>query len=262
MFRIFKSNSTAQRGVTIVELLVIITVAGILSTIVFTTLDDLYQSNVRAIAETTQAADTRSALHTIEDSLTLASGVLASYTPPAAPFGPDDSDQPWSFTYPGTPGFQTLLVRSAASTKNPDGSRAVVVNSDSTACPAAGSSSIVFNTTIFFVKNGTLYRRTQTPKPCTLASAQKQTCATTATVRTDCQSNDARLLDNVTKLQFDYYTQASDTIPMNISDTATDISTAQAVDVTIETTRRINGQKHASSASTRVVVDNRKVATP
>ncbi len=258
------SNNTSRAGFTIVELVVVITVMGILSGLIFGAFNDLYRSNVNAIAVTTQTSDTRGALNTIEDNLTLSNSVMASYVPPSAPLGSNDQVAPWSYSYPasGAP-TQTLIVESAASTLN-GGTRDFIINGNTSVspqgCTPSSNSVLLYNAIVFFVKDSVLYRRTiNNPNPCGQIIIQKQSCAAAYRSNINCRATDAKLLENVTGLTFKYYAQASDAMPMAIDATnaATLIPTARAVDVAVETTRRINGKDNKISASTRVVVNNR-----
>ncbi|MBI3889662.1 type II secretion system protein [Candidatus Saccharibacteria bacterium] len=259
-------NKETTSGFTVVELIVVMTVMGILAGIVFGALSDLYYSNVKSIAITSQISDTRGALHSIEDDLTLSNAVVASYAPLTSPLGSNDQMAPWSYSYPGVGSpMQTLIIESAASTQTTPDRRDFIINGNTAVspqgCTPSSNSVLLYNTIVFFVKNSTLYRRTiNNPNPCGQTIIQKQSCAAAYSSNSNCRAVDARLVDNVSALTFKYYAQASDTAPMAIDPTnaGTLIPTAKAVDVTIETTRRIDGKSNTMAASTRVIVSNRQ----
>lgn len=252
-------TSNNHWGFTVVELVVVITVLGILVGLLFGFFNDLYQSNMRAIATTTQLGDTRSALRTIEDNMTLSSGVLATFAPAASPLGADNGSAEWRYNDPvvGSVG-QALISQSYATNSNQqDPSRSLIVDSTSpSGCTAASSSTFVKNTTIFFVRNGNLFRRTLTGLnacPATPGIYQKQTCAKGIT-HSSCKGTDALLLTDVIKFAINYYAQATDTVPIDITSgsAATDIASAKAMDITIETRRKAAGTDTVSSANTRL----------
>lgn len=260
MFHTF-NNKKPSWGFTVVELIVVITVLGILAGILFTTFDDLYQSNVKAIATTTQVSDTRAALRTVEDNLTLSSGVLATFTPSSSPLGADNNTADWRYDDPTTGSAgQALISQSYASNGDPQNtSRSLIIDSTSpNGCTSASTSVFVKNTTVFFVRNGELYRRTLTGGnacPSTPSMYQKQTCGRGISAAV-CQATDALLLTDVSKFTINYYASATDTIPIDVksASASTDIATAKALDITIETTRLISGNNNVSTATTRLAL--------
>lgn len=198
-----------NRGFTVVELMIVILISGILATVLFGPLDDLYTSNTRGLKSVIKTADTRGALRTIERKISLSDSFYGANQIT------DPSGATWAWT--GTSSTSRVLITGNYATTideaaDPTNARALVYDSTCT--------TPLMNNYIYFVSNGTLYRRTlkNTTLPAStcgsLTIGQKQTCATSNTA-SYCEGKDAAILSDVTSFTVDYYTNAGDstTIP-------------------------------------------------
>jgi prepilin-type N-terminal cleavage/methylation domain-containing protein len=196
----------ASKGFTVVELIVVITVSGLLMTVLFGPLNDLYQDNTRGVKSVIQVADTRGALRFIQHNVSLGYSFLNTNQIT------DPTGTSWTWTGSGTTS-RVLITRNYATTideaVDTSGTRALLYGS------GACSATPLFNNIIYFVNNGTLYRRTikNTTSTCAGAVGQKQTC-TAGYTNPACQATDAKILSNVTNFTVDYYDTASSTTPI------------------------------------------------
>lgn len=198
-----KHISTRYRGFTIPELIIVITVGAILAGLLFGPLNDLYQSNNRSLKNVIKVADTRGSLRAIEHNITLAYAFDDSVT--------DQTSTTWNWTGAGSTN-RVLITQNYATTidepQDTTGARTLVFSNTDCTTP-------LLNTYIYFVSNGTLYRRLvkSTGTPCSGSVAQKQTCAIGDT-HAYCQATDATLLTGVTSFTIDYYSSAAATTAM------------------------------------------------
>lgn len=240
-----------ERGFTIIELIVVITVLGILIGLVLNTLANFYISNQATLTQTIQSSDSRNALRTIENDLTNTDGFLTTTSMDVeTPNGSDDDEAPWDYKGNGT---NRILIAKVYATDLPstDPARQLAYLDDggcadlSTATPAQVN-------LVYFVKEDpnnpgqyNLYRRTMLPTEalCGTGTYHKQTCASNKISENPslCQASDAVLLYNIKSFAIDYYTEPTSqtTIPDQYS--TGDITTARSIRVTITATRQVNG---------------------
>lgn len=270
-------------GFTIVELIVVITVMGILLVLVMDILTDLYSSNAITLGRSVQDTDTRSVLRSIESDLSDATSWTTNLAPQVQPLGPTVTpSDPW--VYCGNAGNsacsnpnanRVLIAYTYATDKAPsDPSRLPVFAQTAGNCDA-GSASPMLVANIYFVAQdpqnsakSNLYRRTiynpGNSTPCSATHYQKTTCkaadAGNVAYASICQGVDATLLQDITSMKVDYYTSSSDTSPIANqysgypSDTnlTTLISQAKTVKITVKTNRVINGIKQEQNADIRI----------
>lgn len=195
-------------GFTIVELLVAITVSGLLMAVLFGPLNDLYIDNSRGLKSVIKVSDTRGALRSIEHNISL------SYSFYHANQITDPSGTVWSWIGSGASSRVLITGNYATSIEeNADTSNARTLLYASGSC----SNNPVLNNYIYFVNNGTLYRRTikNTAALCSGSIAQKQTCAANVATAAHCQGVDATILTGVTNFSVDYYANPYDASPLN-----------------------------------------------
>lgn len=246
-----------QHGFTVVEILVVLTVLSTVILLVFTTLYNLYLSNVSGLLTSTQTTNTRTALRSIEDSLTLATGYLTKASSITSPQGPNNDAADWDFK--GTNASNRVLISQSYATTaaSTDSNRALVYN-NSSGCGSPSTASLVKNTHIYFVRNQTLYRRTIVPtNTCPPGAFQKSTCAVGQSGSV-CQATDAVLLTNVSSFVPQYYTNSTDASAIDIYNEPNDaIASAQvagskAITITLQTTQSINGIMNTYQGSIRI----------
>ena len=259
-------------GFTIVELLIVMIVLGILMGLIFTTMNDLYMSNIREMRVLTQTTDIKSALDVVSKDASLAAHFSTVDT--TDPIGPAPGLK-WDaapYTYEGvtdTIGVRRILIMQKYATNIPIGSdttsdvngvldpqRKVLMSGDSCAVP-------IMNTLIFFVKDGTLYRRS-VPGAATndcvsqgiLTNATRQSCQPGNT-DTLCKATDAKLIDGVTGFKINYFLNPSEANDLTKALAyPADVSTARAVSLTLETTQGRGTQALKSSSSIVIALQN------
>lgn len=191
-----------------VELLIVVTVTGILIGVLFGPLNAIYMSYRKDITTVNRVADTRGSLSAIEHNITLSSKFLHQNTVA------DPNGVTWDWRGPNADPNETnnrVLITSNYATTidealDPTGSRTLVTGAS---CPTP-----LENNYVYFVKDKALWRRTIIDKtsPCSGSIGQKQTCPPGA-VNAFCQASDAKIISDVKEFKIDYYTNANDPAP-------------------------------------------------
>lgn len=261
-------SSNKSHGFTIPELIVAILAISILTIIVFDTLGTYYYSNTTSLGITTQDTDTRTALRQIESDLSIGSVFYDSAVVSSSELGPKDqagltvaSDRQWTVNWDSASTGNMILASTIATTTSGD---MVALTANSGDC-GPDKANFMKNLAVYFVKNNVLYRRTivnwssdgSTPTPCAgytpnTQTAQKTSCAPSVS-SSQCVSKDAVLARNVSSLQVKFYTSPTSSAPVTAS---SDLASAKTVDITVSTTKKINGASKASSAKLRFTVSN------
>ena len=269
-------STKKSSGFTIVELLVVMTVLGILITLVLNTLSDFYQANTTTLEQTIQNTDTRSVLRTIEKDLLNSNGFLKKNSMAiVSPTGPNNATAPntadWDYygnlaAVPGAPAElqpalhpekHRVLIASKYATWTPDtdDNRVLVYSPGPGPSPANCDPAVaipVKNNFIYFTQLNPatskydLYRRIMVgPGPyCapTTTPTQKQSCKAGPLVG-PCQTGDAILLRDIESFSVKYFLTPAEQNEINYTPPATigDIATAKAVEITVTTNRKLNG---------------------
>jgi prepilin-type N-terminal cleavage/methylation domain-containing protein len=242
-----------KAGFTVVELIVVITVLGILSGLVFFTLGDFYTSNTTSLGVTTQDTDTRGALRQIDRDVATAvdfSDTLAT----TDPLGPAIGTTTW--TYAPTPEKMVLIASTYATV--PTTGMIIYNKNGASACnndPLVDTLSKVKS--VFFVAanpqtgQDSLYRRTITdPNACTSQGiSQKTSCAVGVSTTTYpvCASTDALILDNVQWFKLRFFQNPTDQTAV----TGAAINSARTVEISIKT-QAPRGNLPATTAVVRI----------
>lgn len=259
------STKDRAQGFTIVELIVVITVLGLLIGLVLNVLGSFYQSGRDSLTQSIQTADSRSTLQAIEKNLIGTVGFLNTTAVAAVePTGADNDEEPWS--YEGNDTTQPLnrvLIASLYATDKPqnDPTRSLVYI-DAGNCSASVAEPLQYNY-VYFVKQASpggeynLYRRTMMPTYDLCSTPfQKQTCSSedaTSGAFTNCAGSDALLLKNVKNFTVDYFDEANSTEPIALQyETGGDITDAKSIQVQITTSRLVNGEMKDYTASLRI----------
>lgn len=274
------SNKSKMLGLTVVELIIAITVLGVLIGVVIGPLGDFYTDSTGTLSKTTQDTDTRSVLRTIESDLSSSSGFLATLTPASTPLGSDDNLSPWYYCGVGnstctqTTNYR-VLIGTAYATDKPvtDGTRLPVFLQNGGSCDRSISNAVK-NAYIYYAapdpsKANTynLYRRTIVNTAggsyCAGTSPwQKQSCnpAKIAANPGPCQGADALILSNIASFTVDYYSSPGDTAPyadtynsaIPAATREATLTASQSIKVTVGTTQNINGSTSKITSSIRI----------
>jgi len=271
--------SNKSKGFTIVELVVVISVLGILMAVVLDTLGGFYQSNTTSLGQTNQDTDTRGVLRSIENELTNSAGFSANYPttgPAVIPLGSKNDTTAWSYLgNDSTKPNNKVLIASTYATDKPqtDDTRMIVFTDTGSGC-TPGTATPMKNALIYFAAKDSnnqynLYRRTIVNTtggvPCS-TPVQKQTCAAISTSNLYpliCKGTDAMLLRNIDTFNVDYYTSPNDPSSYALAyntDTAvvstftreSTIENAKSIKITVTTKQLIDGKQTTNTASIRV----------
>ncbi|MDB5183709.1 MAG: hypothetical protein JWO07_390 [Candidatus Saccharibacteria bacterium] len=247
------STNIQAKGFTIVELVIVITVSGLLLGMLVGPLTDLYYANTTSLNTILVTADAKTALRTVANDVTIADNFYSQNTvsDPASAKG-DASTTQWTtaagYDYSGYNGAgqvnnRVLILGEYATTKTE--AQDTYVNIAGGGSPPTrqvylktGCTTPIENNIIYYVKNSTLYRRTipdNTTAKCTAMSstysiAQKQSCPTGLN-NALCKSNDAIIATSVDQFSIDYYLHPYDTSPMTYG---SDPTTATSVYITLK----------------------------
>jgi prepilin-type N-terminal cleavage/methylation domain-containing protein len=246
-----QSSSTSKKhtvlGFTIPELMVVIVVSGLLMSVLFGPLNELYTDNNRNLKNVVKIADTRGALRNIEHSISLSASFYNANQVT------DPTGTAWAWTgYPtANPSARVLITGNYATTidESTDTSNNRQLVYESTC------NTPLINNNVYFVSNGNLYRRTikNTAASCVGQSiGQKQTCASGYT-NPNCQATDALILTNVTNFSIDYMAQADDSTAIaNQYTNATVPAAAKAVVITLTAISGTGGNDTTTTSTLRV----------
>ena len=175
-------------------------------------------------------------------------GFLTTTGPLVAPQGSGNNTA--AFTNVNSGQANTLIISSAATTKNPyDASRQLVYTGSS---PCSSSNPVYSYTTVYFISGSSLYKRTilpTSPAPCT-TPWQKPSCeeSRVASNPAVCKASDEKLLDNVAGMTITYYDSASSTTPIP----ASQAEDAVSVSIQLEASKSVAGETVNYTGSSRV----------
>lgn len=241
-------STTLTKGFTIVEIIVVMTVCGILVSMLFGPLNSLYLSNTKSLTSVVQLSDIKVALRQMEKSAAL--GI--SY---AAQSYPDSDNKTWKWNDASGLLSAPLIITASATEKNTSGDRALAYNLTSSC--SQFPIPMMYNI-LFFVQNGSLYRRTIKPPitaTCSGNAIEQKTTCIDPTSGPVCTATDALLIKGVTGFSIEYYQDSnspSSTTPA--SDAA--VPTYKSAVITLETTAGRGGAQATASSSLRISLVN------
>lgn len=234
-----RHTSTNSHGFTIVEIIIVVVVAGILLPLLFGPLSDLYTSFTRDTKAVIQIADTHSALRLIKNDITYATTFNPSFAAPS-PLGTNNDGTAWDWRGADID-HRVLILTTYATTAN-----------RATLAYAADCSTLQTNTYVYFVKNNTLYRRIiKGASACASTPISQKTSCAVGVSHGSCEAVDAVIANNVTKFSVDYYINSSATNPIagQYNSGSTAPTDAQTLVITL-TTSIGNGQEQTTSTRT------------
>lgn len=257
-------SSSPRSGFTLVEMVVIapiliLTLGAFVLALVNMVGDTLASRDANALVHDTQAS-----LDRIEQDVRLATGFQATSGATLSPQGQNNN-------YTGTTAFVAsstnhLVMAIPATTLNPlDADRKIVYYANQpNPCGAQQGYNIPLTATVvYFVHNNSLFRRTIVPAY-TLTAGPSQVCnapwqqnsCSPGYTSTQCQTQDVKLLDDVSSISLAYYsspTSSTDLGPTNAASAAT-------LGITVNTTKDTGGQSFTHSATLRATRINSTIA--
>lgn len=154
----------------------------------------------------------------------------------------------------------TLILSIPATDKNPtDSNRQLIYYANQpNACGAAQTSNQIFLTkVVYFIANGSLWRRTilppyntnATPDSNTVCAApwQQNSCSPGYTPAANCATSDVEVMKNVTQLTINYYATPASTVDVGVSGA----STATALNATVVGQATAAGRSIGTNQSVR-----------
>lgn len=264
-----QTNLTHQlkKGFTLVEMLVIapiliLAIGGFIVVLISMVGDALKSRDNNALVYNTQAS-----LDRIEQDIRL--GVQFGTTTGTLP-SPQGSDSNFTGTAAFTSTAGALIISSLSTDRNPgDGAREIVYyENQPNACGANQNYNTPFiSTVVYYVYNNALYRRVLVPTY-TLTTGQlntvcdapwQQNSCSPGYVSAQCQTQDAKLMDDVSSLSVAYYSSPSSSTDLG----AANATAAVTVGVTINSTKTSAGQPISNTAAVRATkINSSSVATP
>lgn len=246
-----RNNSTTRlRGFTLIEMLIIAPVALLVITGFVALMVTMVGDVIAGRAHNVMSYDIQSALNTIEQDVRLSTQFLTTSGTMISPQGKNGATSAF------TSSSGDLILGEIATNKNPiDPTRSFVYYQNAPfGCgnPAEiYKNRIFFMTVIYFVRDGSLWRRTYVPAAGgTLCSQpwQVNTCAPGyASGATQCQTNDSEILKGVDSFSVSYYTNPHDTVAISPASA----TSAQSINVTIEGEVTAAGRTVTASNSSR-----------
>lgn len=243
--------SSYTSGFTLVEMIVVIPMIILIVAVMIGFMVALIGSAVGSAQKTNVIYNTQEALNQIERDTSLSQSFLTSYTPPS----PQDINNTGTVAFTSANGNTTSIIFSSYSTtQNPmtAGREIVYYANQPHACTLDYKANTPFlHRIVYFVKNGTLYRRSIVPPNNQNATVdanttcakpwQRGSCAAGITGAT-CLTVDVPLVSSVSSLNLMYYKKSSPGVSV-------DPSLADSLQVTITTTTTVIGDPATYSLS-------------
>ena len=222
-----------KKGFTILEILIAIPLASILSIIIATTIFNQYGELLQSSARARLRMEGEITLLSLEDELLFATdfatGKSTDLVDVNAPSG--------GWTYSTTPTDTLIVYETALTADRRDPDREFVYKKQ-TNC--SSSYNIAMNNIMYFTKANTnstyrtLYRRTLTPQYLTCGVNYKTQTCPEGSYASPCGGTDAKLSDKVVDFQLEYYDENNVQV--------TDPSTSQLVKMTLTLGEKIYGK--------------------
>lgn len=244
------TNRNKSRGFTLVEMMIIAPVALLVITGFIALMVTMVGNVIASHQRNVMTHDIQNALNMIEQDVRLSTEFLTSTGTMLSPQGKDNATAPFLST------SDDLILGEIATDKNPiDPTRGFVYYDAPNSCsdPAeVYKNRIFFTTVVYFVKGGSLWRRSYVPNPSgTLCKQawQVNSCAPGYSASaTRCKTNDSEVMQNVSSFTIGYYANPQDASTIS----AASASSAKAIGITINGQQTAAGRTFTATASTRV----------
>jgi len=248
------NNTSAARGFTLIEMLVVAPLLILLIGTMIAYLSSLTGTGLKANAQLAMAYDTQEALNDMGAYSSLATALLASTSTLPNGQGSDNSTAAFTATTSSKP--DTLIIQIPATDKSSlDPARSLIYTG---ASPCDTSASTLKYLLVYFVgTDNSLYKRTIVPYPTGTSGCatpyQRNSCSPSNMTPSVCQARDEKLLDNVSTLSVVYY--KDDGV------TATTPDQASNAEVTIAASQAVSDSTISYSGSLRIRAINYKTNT-
>lgn len=250
-------NNQQAKGFTLVEMLVVapvvILVIGAFIGVMTAIVGDVLITRDRSAV----TFETQEALDRIEQDTRLATQFLTTTGTLASPQGSDSN-------FAGTAAFtntNNLILSANATDKNPaDATRQIVYRANQpNVCGATQTFNVILPVQIvYFIKGGSLWRRTIVPTYNTnvtvdantvcVAPWQRNSCTPPYTASTRCQTNDVEIMQNVASMDVKYYTDATAATEL----TDANAGNASTIEVTLNASKTTAGRSFTTSGVLKV----------
>ena len=254
---LFGSSRQRESGLTIVELAVVVVVLGVIFPIFSALIVTAYRDVVYQDDRVKMTTEVKQALWYMDDGIRTANSFVAAvpntFTDPYGPHGAGtDGAEAWSYRGDSATS-RVIITQSYSTTVNAlnTGRQAVFKNTSQFNCTTEMYYQPQLSyTSIYFVQNQTLYRRTLVDTTTALcpgnAQTQKQSCPPTIAIgsrQAPCQANDEILATKISEFSVKYYQIIQDGTSIEIDPTYSSsdpavLATADYVVVTIGTSSR------------------------
>jgi competence protein ComGC len=261
------NHHSQSTGFTLIEMLVvapivILAIGGFISLMV-----NMVGDVIAARDETVMMYETQDSLSRIEDDVSLSTAFLSTSDMLITPQG---SDANFTGTAAFTNTSNTLILNAMVTDRNPlDPLRELIYyNGQPNPCDATKVfNKVLYSKVIYFIKSGSLWRRTaispyNTNTPTDIqtvcATPWQQNSCSPGYVATRCKTNDIEIMKNVSSLNVAYYASANSSTDIG----PTNAAVAKAIKVTVVGQKKSAGRDIATTQSVRATRLNASALPP
>lgn len=252
-------NPSGQRGFTLVEMLVVAPLIILLLGAMIAYITTLTGDSLKLREEGDMAYNIQAALDSIEaDSIKATKFLDTSGTLPT-PQGKNNGTAAFTTTDP-TPSDRALVMGTIATDKdpiNPSRTPIYYVNQPSPCGPGQEGNTFLITKAIYFVKDGSLWKRTivpsyntnSPPDDFTVCSTpwQRNSCSVGQTAA-QCRTEDSELVKNISAFTVKYYATSTSTTVLPLADA----KKAKSIEVSITTSKSVAGDTVSETGAIRV----------
>lgn len=252
-------TASVQRGFTLVEMLVVAPLIILLIGAMIAYITTLTGDSLKLREKGTMAYDIQGALDIIEADSIKATKFLGTSGTLPSPQGKNDGTAAFTTTDP-TPSDRALVMGTIATDKDPINPTRIPIYyaNQPVACgPGQEGNTILITKSIYFVKDGSLWKRTivpsyntnSPPDDFTVCSTpwQRNSCSVGQTAA-QCRAEDSELVKNVSDFTVKYYATSTSTAPLP----AADARLAKSIEVSITTSQSVAGESITQTGAVRV----------
>jgi type II secretory pathway pseudopilin PulG len=253
---LFSTNRTmSQKGFTLIEMLVVAPVIILMIGVIIGTISSVTGKSLRMNEKNAMTLDVQNALTAIESDMRRSQEILGTTGAVPSPQGVDNISTAFTTNFGASPTYYTsgpIILEAVATTLSPlnPNRNPVYLNTPNSSCSAntIESNNPYTIKYVYFLENGNLWRRTimNNGTACTSTVPwQEASCKPGYTNTTVCKTDDELLLENVTSLQAQYYTDSNTTSPQN------NTNNIKSINVSITSSKTVAGEAISYTASLR-----------